>query len=61
MSTIFTRISCCGIATHYIGASTKQAQIAVADGVVEVIAAFVDGKVANCMNAAPDAARPGRG
>ena len=47
--------------THHIGASTEQAQLAVADGVVEVIAAFVDGKVINCVNAAPDAARPGRG
>ena len=47
--------------THHIGASTEQAQLAVADGVAEVIAAFVDGKVANCVNAAPDAARPGRG
>ena len=47
--------------THHIGASTEQAQLAVADGVAEVIAAFVDGKVINCVNAAPDAARPGRG
>ena len=42
--------------THHIGASTGQAQGAVADGVAEVIAAFVDGKVINCVNAAPDAA-----
>ena len=47
--------------THHIGASTEQAQLAVADGVAEVIAAFVDGKVINRVNAAPDAARPGRG
>ena len=39
--------------THHIGASTQQAQLAVADGVVSVIAAFVDGKVLNCVNAAP--------
>ena len=42
--------------THHIGASTEQAQLAVADGVVRVIAAFVDGKVINCVNAAPEAA-----
>ena len=42
--------------THHIGASTEQAQLAVADGVAEVIAAFVDGKVINCVNAAPYAA-----
>ena len=43
--------------THHIGASTEQAQLAVAQGVVNVIAAFVDGKVINCVNAARDAAR----
>ena len=43
--------------THHIGASTEQAQLAVADGVASVIAAFVDGKVINCVNAARDAAR----
>ena len=43
--------------THHIGASTEQAQLAVADGVVEVIAAFVDGKVINCVNPAPRATR----
>ena len=42
--------------THHIGASTEQAQLAVADGVLNVIDAFVDGKVLNCVNAAPDAA-----
>ena len=42
--------------THHIGASTEQAQLAVADGVVRVIAAFVDGKVIHCVNAAPEAA-----
>ena len=41
--------------THHIGASTGQAQLAVADGVAEVVAAFVDGKVINCVNAAPAA------
>ena len=43
--------------THHIGASTEQAQIAVAEGVAGVIAAFVDGKVINCVNAARDATR----
>ena len=42
--------------THHIGASTAQAQSAVADGVVRTIAAFVDGKVVNCVNPAPQAA-----
>ena len=42
--------------THHIGASTEQAQLAVADGVVSVIAAFVDGNVINRVNAAPEAA-----
>ena len=36
--------------THHIGASTEQAQLAVADGVTNVIAAFVDGNVINCVN-----------
>ena len=43
--------------THHIGASTEQAQLAVAEGVVSIIAAFVDGKVINCVNAARDAPR----
>ena len=38
--------------THHIGASTEQAQLAVADGVVEVVTAHVEGKVINCVNAA---------
>ena len=42
--------------THHIGASTTQAQSAVADGVVKIIAVFVDGKVVNCVNPAPEAA-----
>ena len=41
--------------THHIGASTEQAQSAVADGVVRIIAAFVDGQVINCVNPAPEA------
>ena len=42
----------CG--THHIGASTEQAQLAVADGVVRVITAYGHGEVINCVNAVPD-------
>ncbi len=39
--------------THHIGASTQQAQRAVADAVVEVVTAFhVEGRVLNCVNLA---------
>jgi D-3-phosphoglycerate dehydrogenase / 2-oxoglutarate reductase len=41
------------VGTHHIGASTGQAQRAVADGVVEIIEAFVRGEVLNCVNLAP--------
>ena len=43
--------------THHIGASTEQAQLAVAEGVVRIIGAFVDGKVINCVNGSRDTAR----
>jgi len=36
--------------THHIGASTAQAQDAVAEGVVEIIDAFTQGRVLNCVN-----------
>ena len=36
--------------THHIGASTLQAQTAVAEGVVEVILRFTEGKIINCVN-----------
>ncbi len=39
----------CG--THHIGASTEQAQVAVADGVVAIIRAYEDGDILNCVNA----------
>ena len=39
--------------THHIGASTAQAQAAVADGVLEVIDAFTAGTVLNCVNLQP--------
>ena len=38
--------------THHIGASTEQAQAAVAEGVIEVIEAFAVGKIRNCVNMA---------
>jgi len=41
------------VGTHHIGASTSQAQEAVAAGVVEVIDAFAQGRVKNCVNLAP--------
>jgi D-3-phosphoglycerate dehydrogenase / 2-oxoglutarate reductase len=41
------------VGTHHIGASTAQAQRAVADGVVEIIDAFVRGEIVNCVNLAP--------
>ena len=36
--------------THHIGASTEQAQIAVADGVLEVVQSFQHGDLKNCVN-----------
>ena len=41
------------VGTHHIGASTAQAQKAVAEGVVEIIDAFVHGEILNCVNLAP--------
>lgn len=41
------------VGTHHIGASTQQAQAAIADGVVEIIDAFVRGEVRNCVNLTP--------
>jgi D-3-phosphoglycerate dehydrogenase / 2-oxoglutarate reductase len=41
------------VGTHHIGASTAQAQKAVAQGVVEIIDAFVRGEILNCVNLAP--------
>ena len=38
----------CG--THHIGASTEQAQTAVADGVVRVVASFEKGELLYCVN-----------
>ena len=41
------------VGTHHIGASTAQAQRAVADGVVEIVDAFVRGEVRNVVNLEP--------
>lgn len=41
------------VGTHHIGASTEQAQAAVAAGVVEVIEAYGRGEILNCVNLAP--------
>jgi D-3-phosphoglycerate dehydrogenase len=41
------------VATHHIGASTAQAQAAVAAGVVEIVEAFASGEARNCVNLAP--------
>lgn len=38
------------IATHHIGASTRQAQEAVAEGAVELIEEYRSGSVVNCVN-----------
>ena len=41
------------VATHHIGASTAQAQRAIAAGVVEIVDAFAAGEARNCVNLAP--------
>ncbi len=41
------------VGTHHVGASTEQAQRAIADGVVEVICAFGEGQAPNCVNLTP--------
>ncbi len=38
------------VATHHIGASTRQAQEAVAEGAVEVIEEYRTGSIINCVN-----------
>ncbi|MGI9624025.1 MAG: NAD(P)-dependent oxidoreductase [Acidimicrobiales bacterium] len=40
------------VGTHHIGASTRQAQLAIAAGVVETIEAFSTGTPVNCVNLA---------
>jgi D-3-phosphoglycerate dehydrogenase len=38
------------VGTHHVGASTEQAQAAVAAGTVGVIEAYLNGRVVNCVN-----------
>jgi D-3-phosphoglycerate dehydrogenase / 2-oxoglutarate reductase len=42
------------VATHHIGASTSQAQRAIAQGVTEIVAAFMSGEARHCVNLDPD-------
>ena len=42
------------VATHHIGASTRQAQLAIAAGVVEIIDAFAAGESRNWVNLTPN-------
>jgi D-3-phosphoglycerate dehydrogenase / 2-oxoglutarate reductase len=42
------------VATHHIGASTEQAQRAVAEGVVDIVLGFAGGRVINCVNLATE-------
>ena len=41
------------VATHHIGASTRQAQLAIAEGVVEIVDAFTAGESRSCVNLTP--------
>ena len=41
------------VGTHHIGASTQQAQDAIAGGVVEIVDAFVRGEPPHCVNLTP--------
>jgi D-3-phosphoglycerate dehydrogenase len=41
------------VGTHHVGASTRQAQEAIAAGVVEIIDAFVQGEARHCVNLTP--------
>jgi D-3-phosphoglycerate dehydrogenase len=42
------------VGTHHIGASTRQAQLATAAGVVEIVDAFTEGEARNCVNLEPN-------
>jgi D-3-phosphoglycerate dehydrogenase len=42
------------VATHHIGASTSQAQRAIAQGVTEIVDAFMAGESRHCVNLDPD-------
>jgi D-3-phosphoglycerate dehydrogenase len=41
------------VGTHHTGASTAQAQMAIAEGVVEIIDAYQRGEILHCVNLAP--------
>jgi D-3-phosphoglycerate dehydrogenase len=41
------------VATHHIGASTAQAQRAIAEGVTEIVDAFLAGEARHCVNLEP--------
>ena len=41
------------VGTHHIGASTRQAQQAIAEGVVEIVDAFATGGSRHCVNLSP--------
>ncbi len=42
------------VATHHIGASTAQAQRAIAAGVTDIVDAFMSGEARHCVNLDPD-------
>ncbi len=42
------------VATHHIGASTEQAQRAIAAGITEIVDAFMTGEARHCVNLEPD-------
>ena len=42
------------VATHHIGASTAQAQRAIAQGVTDIVDAFTTGEARHCVNLDPD-------
>lgn len=43
------------VGSHHIGASTQQAQRAVADGTIDAITAYANGSVRNCVNLTSEA------
>ncbi|MGF1598189.1 MAG: NAD(P)-dependent oxidoreductase [Acidimicrobiales bacterium] len=48
------------VGSHHIGASTEQAQRAVADGTIDVVRGYLEGRVVNCVNLNPRAVGTGR-
>ncbi len=41
------------VGTHHIGASTEQAQLAIADGVADIVERFATGEIRHCVNLEP--------